>query len=63
MNILNKVNGFINEVKTELSKVSWSTRKELVGSTIVVIVITLIMGLFIGLLDLLLSQGLSLLFK
>jgi len=63
MNILNKVIGFLNEVKVELSKVSWSTRQELVGSTIVVIMITLIMGLFIGLLDLLLSQGLSLLFK
>jgi len=63
MNILNKVTGFLNEVKVELSKVSWSTRKELVGSTIVVIMITLIMGLFIGLLDLVLSQGLSLLFK
>jgi len=63
MNILNKVTGFLNEVKGELSKVSWSTRQELVGSTIVVIMITLIMGLFIGLLDLLLSQGLSLLFK
>jgi len=63
MKILNKVTGFLNEVKVELSKVSWSTRKELVGSTIVVIMITLIMGLFIGLLDLVLSQGLSLLFK
>ena len=63
MKILNKVTSFLNEVKVELSKVSWSTRKELVGSTIVVIVITLIMGLFIGLLDLVLSQGLSLLFK
>jgi len=63
MNILNKVIGFLNEVKVELNKVSWSTRQELVGSTIVVIVITLIMGLFIGLFDLLLSQGLSLLFK
>jgi preprotein translocase subunit SecE len=63
MHILNKVTGFLNEVKVELTKVSWSTRKELVGSTIVVIIITLIMGLFIGLLDLVLSQGLSLLFK
>ena len=63
MHILNKVTGFLNEVKVELSKVSWSTRQELVGSTIVVIMITLIMGLFIGLLDLVLSQGLSLLFK
>ena len=63
MNILDKITGFLNEVKAELSKVSWSTRQELVGSTIVVITITLIMGLFIGLLDLLLSKGLSLLFK
>lgn len=63
MNIFKKAVNFLKEVKQELTKVSWSTRQELIGSTIVVIVITSIMALFIGLIDLFLSQILSLVFK
>lgn len=58
-----KIKTFILEVKTELTKVSWSTRQELIGSTFVVIVITLILAVFIGIMDLLLSKILSLVFK
>ncbi len=58
-----KIKTFILEVKTELTKVSWSTRQELMGSTVVVIVITSIMAAFIGIIDLVLSKGLSLVFK
>jgi len=63
MNIFRKIINFLKEVKQELSKVSWSTRQELIGSTFVVIVITSIMAAFIGLIDLFLSKLLSLLFK
>lgn len=58
-----KIKTFILEVKTELTKVSWSTRQELMGATIVVITITSIMALFIGIIDLFLSKILSLTFK
>ena len=58
-----KIKTFLIEVKTELSKVSWSTRQELMGSTVVVIVITSMMATFIGLIDMFLSKGLSLVFK
>ncbi len=54
---------FIFEVKTELSKVSWSTRNELIGSTSVVLVVTFIMTIFIGMVDLALSKILSTVFK
>ncbi len=50
---------FLKEVKTELTKVSWSNREELVGSTIMVIIITSILAAFIGIIDLLLTKGLS----
>jgi preprotein translocase subunit SecE len=63
MNVFKKAINFLKEVRLELGKVSWSTRQELVGSTFVVIAITVITGVFIGLIDLLLSQILSLLFK
>ncbi len=58
-----KIKTFILEVKAELTKVSWSTRQELIGSTTVVIVITSIMAVSIGVVDLFLSKILSLMFR
>ncbi len=63
MNPAQKVISFVKEVKGELGKVSWSTREELVGSTAVVIVVTSLAAVFIGVLDLMLSKGLSPLFR
>ncbi|MCX5713442.1 MAG: preprotein translocase subunit SecE, partial [Candidatus Omnitrophica bacterium] len=54
---------FLKEVKQELRKVAWSTRSELMGATTVVMVITLIMAAFIGLIDLVLSKILTVVFK
>lgn len=58
-----KIKKFLLEVRGELGKVAWSGRQELMDSTVVVIVITAITGLFIGIIDILLSKLLSLLFK
>jgi preprotein translocase subunit SecE len=63
MNILKKFTGFIGEVRAELGKVSWSTRQEVMGATTVVITVTAIMAVFIGVIDLLLSKVLSMVFK
>jgi len=63
MNIIAKPVNFLKEVRAELSKVAWSTREELFASTIVVIVVTVILGIFIGLIDGALSKVLTILFK
>jgi preprotein translocase subunit SecE len=63
MNIFKKTVTFLSEVRLELGKVSWSTRQELIGATFAVIIITLIMGLFIGGIDMALSKILSVMFK
>jgi preprotein translocase subunit SecE len=63
MNIIAKPVNFLREVKAELGKVAWSTREELLASTIVVIVVTVILGVFIGLIDAVLSKLLTILFK
>lgn len=63
MNIVNKIKTFFIQVIEELKKVSWSSREELMGATVVVIVITFIMSAFIGVVDIALSKGLSLIFK
>ncbi len=42
---------FLRESKIELKKVKWPTRKELLASTAVVIVLVLVVALFLGLID------------
>jgi len=63
MNILAKPVNFLKEVRAELSKVSWSTKQELMASTVLVIVVTAIMTVFIGIVDVILSRFLSAVFK
>jgi preprotein translocase subunit SecE len=61
--MVKKVVNFFQEVKVEITKVSWPTRKELYGSTVVVLVSCAIMAVFIGGVDFALSRILNLLFK
>jgi preprotein translocase subunit SecE len=42
---------FFREVKVELQKVTFPTRQETVGSTIVVLVLTVIMAFYLGFSD------------
>ncbi len=55
MNKLNESVGglknFLEEVKVELLKCSWPTRKELFGQSVVVIISVIILGAFVGLCD------------
>lgn len=51
---------FLQEVRTELKKVHWPTRKEVVGSTVVVIVSVIIVSFFLGGIDVILQWLLTL---
>lgn len=42
---------FLHEVKTELLKVTWPTRKETIRLTLVVIALSAVVGFYIGGLD------------
>ena len=42
---------FLREVRLEMKKVSWPTRKEITGSTGVVIVTVIIVAVYLGILD------------
>jgi preprotein translocase subunit SecE len=55
-NIMQKSVQFLREVKIELKKVTWPTRKQTIGSTVVVIVLVFIISLFLGLVDASLSK-------
>jgi preprotein translocase subunit SecE len=50
---------FLREVKVELKKVTWPTRKQTLGSTAVVIVLVMIISLFLGMVDIGLSSLVS----
>ena len=51
-----KIGKFFGQVKTEMKKVSWPSREEIITSTVVVLVSTLILALYIGVCDLVLSR-------
>jgi preprotein translocase subunit SecE len=59
--MFNKIRNFLNEVKLELKKVSWSTREELISSTVVVLASVFFMAIFIGFCDFILSKLMALL--
>ncbi|MDO8498026.1 MAG: preprotein translocase subunit SecE [bacterium] len=55
--------GMASDIIEELKKVSWPSRKETIRLTVIVISISLIIGLYIGIIDILLTKGLELLTK
>lgn len=50
-NLLQKIIQFLLEVKIELKKVAWPSRKQTMGSTVVVIVLVFIISIFLGVVD------------
>jgi len=58
-----RVRDFLVEVTAELKKSSWPTRKELVDSTMVVIITVLILGVFVALADLVFLRIIGMLTK
>jgi len=55
-NIFGKTAQFLREVKVELKKVTWPSRKQTIGSTVVVIALVMIISMFLGAVDLGLSS-------
>lgn len=54
---------FFTEVKSELEKVSWPTKDQVIRLTGVVVVISLVVGLFIGGLDFIFTKTVEILIK
>lgn len=54
---------FTRDIIDELKKVTWPSRKDTIRLTLVVIIISLIIGVFIGIIDILLTKGLEILTK
>ena len=50
---------FLRQVRQEVSKVTWPTRRETITSTIMVIIMVIFMALFFFLVDQVLSLGIA----
>jgi len=61
-NLLNKAIQFLRDVRFELGKVTWPSRRELLGSTVIVIIMSVIVSIFIGVVDLGFSNLVSFIF-
>ena len=48
---MNKIITFFQEVKAELDKVTWATKDELIGSLVIVCVLSLFFALVLGFMD------------
>ena len=54
--MIGKTNEFLANVKSELKKVTWPTRKDTYASTMVVIMLVIISAVFLGGVDIVLSR-------
>ena len=52
-----------SDIVDELKKVSWPSRKDTIRLTLIVIIVSLIIGLYVGIIDILLAKGLEIITK
>jgi preprotein translocase subunit SecE len=64
MNPADKIKGwyqtskqFYQDVRSEMKKVSWPSRDEVFGTTVIVVASVFFFGIYLGLIDALLAQG------
>jgi preprotein translocase subunit SecE len=50
-----ELKGFLRESKAELKKVSWPTRKQVWYSTLIVVALTIVVGVYLGVVDFILT--------
>ena len=60
---MQSIQKYIKEIMAELRKMTWPNKNELIGSTIVTIVVSLVVAIFIGIVDRILTFGITSLFQ
>lgn len=63
MSLLSNAIQFFKEAYVELTKVTWLGKKEVIATTIVVIIFIIILALFVSFVDLILSTILGIILK
>ncbi len=54
--MIKKLQAFIANVQREMAKVSWPTKDELMNSSVIVVVVSTLFGLYIFFADVIISQ-------
>ncbi|WP_022834472.1 preprotein translocase subunit SecE [Salisaeta longa] len=60
---MNAIQEYLRNVRAEMEKVNWPTREELISSTSITIVATLIISIFVYLADRVISTALEILYQ
>jgi preprotein translocase subunit SecE len=56
MGVVTRIREFVLEVLAEFRKVTWPSRDELINSTSIVIVVTVVLAFFLGVVDISLTK-------
>jgi preprotein translocase subunit SecE len=59
----NRSRTFLVEVRNELKRVTWPSRKEVYATTVMVILFSIVLGTFLWIVDLILDRGVLWLFQ
>ena len=54
--MIKKIQQFVEDVKIEMAKVAWPTRQELMNSTMIVVVVSILFTVFIFTSDVIISR-------
>ena len=63
MSIFRGIRTFINDVSTEFMRVTWPTRENTLKSTGVVVMVSLVVAIFLGVVDLGLANAIKMIIK
>jgi len=61
--VFKKIEKYWKETVAELRRMTWPTKDELIGSTIVTVVVSLIVAIFIGIVDWVLVRAMTFVFS
>jgi preprotein translocase SecE subunit len=56
---MNKFINYIKETKEEMNNVKWPSRKQAIGFTVAVLIVSVFVAYYIGLFDFIFKQGLE----
>jgi preprotein translocase subunit SecE len=56
MGVVARIQEFVRDVLAEFRKVTWPSRSDLVNSTVVVLVVTVVLAFFLGGVDIVLAR-------
>jgi len=56
MNVMMRVRTYVTNVRTEIGRVSWPSRKEVVSLTVLIIFLSIVLGVYLGLADVIIAR-------